>query len=361
MDSEKTPSNPSEQSDLFKPRYLKSVKGVPSTENDTRDFENTRVMNITLRLSDNCNFNCSYCTYYDNKKLPPEIGRVRNLIRTTIDAIANRVDKIVWYIHGGEPTIYPNFTELISSIHFTSKEYEMDYEIEVQTNSSKRFPTRAFDKIHFTKTKFVCSFQQHQNKGIHQFLEFVEKAQKYKMLAGVDIILEDFENTNYKEIINLYYRLAQTKTQDYTIQLNTIDGKQVPEEYQDFYDEVQSKEWYTKEKVELNYHDGIELISVEQLIAEDKNKFMFFKCNVGLTSLILDTTELSTRGLSIYKCFNDYHENKPARQFWNQPGLLEAGPDNIDHFIGQNIRDLMKPTRCLYKKCICEIQIPKYR
>ena len=47
---------------------MKKVYGYTTDPKDPRDFLNTSILNITLRLSDKCNFSCKYCNYYDNSK-----------------------------------------------------------------------------------------------------------------------------------------------------------------------------------------------------------------------------------------------------------------------------------------------------
>lgn len=326
-----------------------SVSGLPTNEFDIRDFKNEKepVMEVTLRLSNNCNFQCEYCSYYDNSHKPNSIEFMKEIINQIIKTYMNYT-KIVYYFHGGEPTIYPHFIKLVEYIDHIHKSLNFSYKIEVQTNSTK-IKDNFFKSLIGKNIYFVCSYQQHQN-NIKTFKTFINYCIEYDMISGVDLILEEFETTDYIEIINLYNWLVKLKIETngrYSIQTNTVDGKDTPKEYYEIMDADEDKE-----SLLITYNDSsTEKVNLDKFVSEQRNNFLFFNCNIGLNSIIIDTT--INNEVSVYKCFSDilYNKNKPSIK------LIDSDIKNLS----EKLLKLLKPCKCLYKKCICEIQVPKWK
>lgn len=324
----------------------KKVYGYINDPIDTRDFLNKRVLSITLRLSDRCNFSCNYCTYYDNSKKSIEFDKLKIVLEDIIKNISgtNKYDSINWYIHGGEPTVYPKFIEAMLYISSTQQEYNLKYDIEIQTNSSFK-KLEKFAPLIGKNIKFVCSYQHHQNTP-EQFKSFCTFMLKNKMFAGVDLILE---NKDPDKIIEIYYWLEAQKeiyNISYNIQTNTVDGvsfDKIDPKYQIF------KNKKISEQILVEYQNGKkEIFDYDVFSTNGMNNFKLMKCQVGRQSIIMDVTYSDT--VKFYKCFSDilYTKNKP---------FLELP---LDKFNGIHLIKHLKPTLCIHPKCICEIFIPKY-
>lgn len=335
---------------------ITKVQGLPSNLYDTRDFANPRILNLTLRLSNNCNFNCHYCSYYDNSFKPISIENLEKFLAKLIQMVkeTNKYDKINWYIHGGEPTIYPDFIQAMLTIHDFQNYYNLDYEIEVQTNASYKKLEKLLP-LKYINISFICSYQNHQNTP-SQYKKFVSFVLEHNMMAGTDLILENFGTINEVENIKDIFSWLNTKRKEYNhffnIQTNTVDGvslNSINPKYKEF---ALNKKF--SELLEITYEDGTaEAVDYDTFTSEGKNKFKLFKCNVGQNNLIIDTTIRDN--IKIYKCFSDilYQKNKPDYKF-------EFKTTSLDKDI-QNIKKLLKPVICIHPKCICEIQIPKSR
>lgn len=346
-----------------------SVTGTTNNPNDPRDFQNTRILNITLRLSNNCNFTCKYCGYYDNKIKPINKNQLESFIGKFILEIkdSQNYDKINWYIHGGEPTIYPGFIDMMIFIGNIHKYLTFDYEIEVQTNSSYK-KLEDFKKFVDTNTKisFICSFQNHQNT-IDQYRNFVRSMFKYNMMAGADIILENFGTEKEFENIEHIIQWLKDRKVEYrhlnpyfNIQTNTVDGISLDKINPKYKKIATNKEF--SELVEITYKNGSkEVVDYDTFTSEGRNKFKLFKCNVGQNNLIIDVSD--HKEVKVYKCFSDilYQKNKPDVRFQTEDLSLNSNLTDNQPIYGhlEKIIKLLKPTLCIHPKCICEIQIPK--
>lgn len=321
---------------------MKKVYGYTDHPDDTRDFLNLEILNITLRLSDKCNFSCKYCNYYDNSKKHIPLEDLKKIIDELHKV---HYKKINWYIHGGEPTVYPNFIEAMLYI-LDSKEIEND--IEVQTNSSYKNLDK-FKPLIGKNIKFVCSYQNHQNNP-EQFKRFCSFMLENGLFAGTDLILENFGTENEQEnIIDIYDWLIEQKYKynlPFNVQTNTVDGislDTLPEIYKERFSNKKHSEL-----IKVEYMNGTEeIFDYDTFTSTGKNTFKLMKCNVGLQSIIIDTTESE---IKLYKCFSDilYDKKKP---------FLKLKPEEFNI---QRIQSIFRQTICIHPKCICEIFVPKF-
>ena len=328
------------------------MKKIISFQEDNVDY--SRVIDITLRLSSVCNFKCNYCSQYDNDTKPTEYENLKIILEKFISNLKNLdfYDKVNWYIHGGEPTMYPKFIQIMLDMDSFHKQVNLDYEIEVQTNASYK----NLDKFQLLKDiniSFLCSYQNHQNNPI-QYKKFVSNLLELNMLSCVDIMLENFGTENeYYNINNIYEWVKEKRIESnkkFGIQCNAIDGSDndLPDTYNKFLTDSNFAEKYN-----IKYNDGSEeILDRTTVVINGINDFKFFRCNAGKNNLIIDT--MDKEEIKIYKCFSDiiYQKAYPIYKF--------KFSENIDTNI-KSILKLLKPTLCIHPKCVCELQIPKKR
>lgn len=98
---------------LKKPPILEGY--VYSYDEAVKSRDKGEILTIRLETSRVCNLKCKYCCNKSGQKLPDEISynKIKELV---IEAKKLGVKSII-VIGGGEPTIYPQFKELISFIH----------------------------------------------------------------------------------------------------------------------------------------------------------------------------------------------------------------------------------------------------
>ena len=93
---------------------------------------------VDWKITERCNYRCSYCFFYGKGKKHP-----RQMPFSTLDQLKTAVDNIVslnrpWYrftLSGGEPTIHPHFFDLITMLHETFGE-RLNY-ITITSNGSR--------------------------------------------------------------------------------------------------------------------------------------------------------------------------------------------------------------------------------
>jgi len=129
---------------------------------------------IVLRLSDKCNRECEYCHWHNG------INYSLSDIKQSVLNITNYIKEInedvefEFYIHGGEPTVHPDFKEIIQYV-------QMFGEIELQTNFD--YPKKIFNVLSYIK-KLNLSF--HYPSDIHYKIKNLNKINKdYPNLLNV--------------------------------------------------------------------------------------------------------------------------------------------------------------------------------
>ena len=87
----------------------------------------SRILSVTLRLTKKCNFSCNYCMEYDNNFENISYELLKDFLINFIKLIkeTSHYDKIFWYIHGGEPTMYPNFFNLLYQNYTKKAEFPL--------------------------------------------------------------------------------------------------------------------------------------------------------------------------------------------------------------------------------------------
>ena len=139
---------------------------------------------ITLRITESCNRNCSYCHWNKGDHYKTEsILEILEFISQEFKS-----ESILIYLHGGEPTLHPDFSLILKKI----KEY--NFELEVQTNFDK--PNEILKNYKYIDI-LDLSFHYPINKN---FKKNLLKINKFLKINCVDLVyLPKIE----KEIINM--------------------------------------------------------------------------------------------------------------------------------------------------------------
>ena len=161
-----------------------------------KEFEDH--FSVIISLSYKCNQSCVYCDWHRDEEFR-EYEYYIKLMETIINSVKK---KVVFYIHGGEPTIIP---DLYKMVKYLSLKYNTSFNI--QTNTSKSLSWFNQFKDLSNNVIFTCSYQHHQNKtSFDLYLEKVEWLYHNDLLHAVDFILEPMDEIgvieNIKKINN---------------------------------------------------------------------------------------------------------------------------------------------------------------
>lgn len=136
-------------------KFLKLFENDNETGKEIKDFvaikyDNTDVL-INWTFTQRCNYECSYCPPYFHSKTsphPPYDIMLYNLDKI-LDLYKNQ--KIQFHFAGGEPTLHPNFLDLVKTI------YEKTGNKSWLTSNMSR-SLKYFNQLSKYVSMFMCSF-----------------------------------------------------------------------------------------------------------------------------------------------------------------------------------------------------------
>lgn len=169
-----------------------------------------KTVHVTLELTEKCNQDCHYCLWHNNST---EFSKL-DLVNSIIENLYLLDNKYTFYLFGGEPTIHPNFREIIKKI-YSKKEKVKD--IFIQTNLARSKDWFKNTITLFPELRFLCSYHNHQNNNFEEYLDkLVILNSLSTKLISCDFMLE-YDNPD--EILEKYTRM---KSSGIRINLNEI-------------------------------------------------------------------------------------------------------------------------------------------
>lgn len=183
--------------------------------NSEIDYNHVR---IKIRLTDNCNFKCSYCYFNSrftkNKKFI-SLKTIKDLVTSLNMSFKNMF--FDFYIYGGEPTLHKNFFDILDELN------KLECSIIVQTNGSFdfNFLTRIINYKN-VKISFSIHTQFLNFKNIFKKIEF---CQNHNMLESIDFML--FKNISENDL--KIFKILSKIFNCVNIQCVFEDVKDIPE------------------------------------------------------------------------------------------------------------------------------------
>ena len=261
---------------------------------------------VEWRLSNICNFNCSFCSseFKDGSKKPIEIDQYKKIV----DNLINQSDeKNIWFqFSGGEPTLYPKLIELLTYIKskggYTS----------VISNGSRtiRFWNELAEKN--ILNRLFLSYHPEQEDTPDHIIAVNEIMQKTDTLVTIFVTTQTDARLFQKAVIGHYKILSKataistlkvingpTSLQPYTLEQLSIIQKnlyvrspkwklQSPEKFKSIKDILQHHS-----EIILEFSDGsIQQGEAQKLIDHGLNKFKGWECDIGKDLMIIEVDKI---------------------------------------------------------------------
>ena len=86
---------------------LREIRGYPTLRSAKRLFD-SKPLQCSLYVTDQCNLDCAYCTEYDNSKPHPSLEDLTSWLTHIRDLGTVRVALV-----GGEPLMHPDIVEIV--------------------------------------------------------------------------------------------------------------------------------------------------------------------------------------------------------------------------------------------------------
>ena len=170
-------------------RIYGSVEGAPPMHYD---------IEVDWQLLNTCNYRCGYCFF------PPSVLGEKLTVHAAPEAWAQAIDRtgLTWLLHvtGGEPTIYPQFAELLQRL--TAKHY-----LSFNSNLTNRSVVDLVDRVDPARISFINAglhaLERHRRKGLGIFLEHAALLRERKFPIFISIVATSDVLAQVDEIIAL--------------------------------------------------------------------------------------------------------------------------------------------------------------
>ena len=245
------------------------------------------VFNVNWIISRYCNYSCSYCWPYANTKVKDH--RPIEVIKTIIDSIFQQAkergyDDFSFSFSGGEPTLHPNFLEIIRHISTENTR------VIITTNLSKNIKWLS-KLIEIPKTLAVTASFHPEFADREKFIKRVKFLKESGAITQVNVVLvknKFDEMWNHAKYIYDQGVAVQVKIEvDYSNNTTTL------QEYTNYQMEKiknglprATKNYYTYEMIDSD-GNSYSVDNAERVIGLEYNRFEGWFCEAGYRSIII--------------------------------------------------------------------------
>lgn len=265
---------------------------------------------IVLRITDYCNYNCSYCHWKYGKHY--DFDDIKNVILKSIENINHEYFRI--YFHGGEPTTHPKCREVIEFIFSLKK----NIIVELQTNLSvgEKYIQSLIDRFKGEKLEINVSYHDEYVKDFAKFKEKVDLLYNNKMLGKVDVMLEH----NVNRVENIIYNSKHLLNTEYRNRIELIhcyiNYENTTKLYNNFIEEYPDNVHF--ENYEVIHKDDTKKIYNTNDFFNDGVNFKGWACSVGKKYIIINGNG------DYYMCCSSILDGKPIGNIFKNEIMFKA-------------------------------------
>jgi len=243
---------------------------------------------IEFKPTANCNFNCSYCNFHSNRPSLKD-GLFDKYLNYIDNFLKDKYDEILVFIQGGEPQLYKNLSNDLLKFNDRYKEkYKIKYLL--QTNGFGWSIDQYKNNLELLKSlNLEISISYHHNftkiSSVITRIHLIEKFNKFGVLTYL------LSESNIKEDLKILKLLKAFKIPVH-IRAVIQDSNFINKNYKELLSIEESNDASA-----LLVKDNISTkMSFEELTLNKINNFCGWKCQSGITGIVLDHAGI------IYRC-----------------------------------------------------------
>lgn len=261
-------------------------------------YTDNRIL-ITIYITHECNFNCSYCYDMINR------GR-RNIKLKELELFFNNYklicgDECQIHLIGGEPTLHKDFIEICNLCN----SFDFIKEVWVTTNGSyNKDKWLKIKEVLGDKLLVITSYHPSNRLGFQHYVDLFNFFKQHNFRANIPFMLDT--HTNFGELINQFDILKQI---GYEVRTCTLEPSSVYK-YDEKYNEwIKNTYFETNRFLSLTFSDGttkqIPLSEVYKL----PNMFIGLKCLSLEKKWVIDSNMMINSSCDLnpsnaYNCLN---------------------------------------------------------
>ena len=234
---------------------------------------------VEWNLGKRCNYDCTYCpsSIHDNTSPPTNIG----ILKATVDKLMTLGKPIRLSFTGGEPTVHPNFEELVNYCKHVGVSW-----VSVTTNGTRKPEWYINQRADYWV--FSLHFEYDWNRVANTISAVSSLKQKQNMMVNVmahhDKMTEVRDVAGYFDSVKVPYAIRRIRWTDGDHDLFD-DMRYHPDDFK----------WLMEQEATVMGNCvldkgglGEQIIHANDVIKLHLNKFKGWTCNAGLESLMIN-------------------------------------------------------------------------
>ena len=160
-------------------------------------------ISLKLRLTNRCNQFCHYCPYRNNSESFLKWEQLKKML-DFVEMLNN--DYFYIYLHGGEPTLHPDFIEFVHKLNGILARKNVDYFIYFDTNLTMSVSTlnALFRNVDAPKFKINCTYHIKQCLQFNDFLDKYLMLDRFRLQKQLNVM---FQYDYYDALKDICYKL----------------------------------------------------------------------------------------------------------------------------------------------------------
>jgi MoaA/NifB/PqqE/SkfB family radical SAM enzyme len=233
---------------------------------------------VEWNLGKRCNYDCSYCPASIHDNISPHTDI--EILKSTVDKLVTLGKPIRLSFTGGEPTVHPNFEELVNYCKHVGVSW-----ISVTTNGTRKPEWYANQRV--DQYVFSIHFEHEFKRAIHTAtgLKNTSKSLVVQLMAHHDYMTDVRDAAGYLDVIKVPYTVRRIRWTEGDHDLFD-DMRYHPDDFkwlieQEATVKTNTVVWLNDKHAQLHYH-------ANDIIKNHQNKFKGWSCNAGIESLMIN-------------------------------------------------------------------------
>lgn len=245
------------------------------------------LFDLTFRITENCNYGCSYCSYYTNKKGITHTEIEDHVVEFIKRELSDR--RIRLCIYGGEPTLHPRLISICKKLGSVVEQFG------IQTNLtlSSELLTQLIEEV--PNLNFIPTYHTERVKKPDHFWKNMLILRKYDRLWHCAFLLP---MKTFDEDFKLFKRF-------YGIFKDKMHPQPLTSQEQDWFAREELKPYLMSQSKQImrSYDDGtLDYVSLMGWREKKQDQAKGWNCSAGKDLLFIDWDG------KVYKCLSELYQ-----------------------------------------------------
>lgn len=232
-------------------------------------------LSVMWNIGKRCNYDCTYCPSEIHDLTTPHTDI--EILKSTVDILSNNDKPVRIMFTGGEPTVHPNFKELLEYIKFKNIAW-----VSVTSNGTKSAKWYVENEYLWNHFLFSLHFEYNWRRVVDTIIKYKEKSSNFfvnimahhEFMNDVKYVVSLFDNLNIKYAIR---------------RIRWVDGDR--DVFDDNLYSTEDISWILSKNSTADENCLVNdelLIHANDVIKTHQNKFLGWECYVGIESLMIN-------------------------------------------------------------------------